>query len=264
LKIKFFLLTFVLASILVSFFYGCSTSTTTSETVEILPADRLVKRLEANRRKIRSFEGSGTLTIKTPDFNNSASFDVVMIKPDSIYLTIMGPFGIELAQALVTKRNFTFYEALSNTVYMGETNDDVLRNILRIDISFSDLLDAIIGAVNLTDRLYKDPDAYQVQDDKYVVTYNDSLQNTVSTYAIDIRNLGITKYTLKSTKGKELLLGEYTNFSLTENVATPKNIAISNKNENQYFQIDYKSFSANKKDIQIDFKFPPDATIIKW
>ena len=258
------MLTFVLASILVSFFYGCSASTTTSEAVEILPADRLVKRLEANRRKIRSFEGSGTLTIKTPDFNNSASFNVVMIKPDSVYLTIMGPFGIELAQALVTKRTFTFYEALSNTVYMGEMNDDVLRNILRIDISFTDLLDAIIGAVNLTDRLYKNPDAYKVQDDKYVVIYNDSLQNTVSTYAIDIRNLGITEYTLKSSKGKELLLGEYTNFSLTENVATPKNIAISNKNENQYFQIDYKNFSANQKDIHIDFKFPTDATVIKW
>ncbi|MDP3148725.1 MAG: DUF4292 domain-containing protein [Ignavibacteria bacterium] len=262
-KIKFFLLTFVLATILVSFFTGCSSSTT-SEEVEILPADRLVKKLEANRRKIRSFEGSGTLTIKTPDFNNSASFNVVMIKPDSIYLTIMGPFGIELAQALVTKKAFTFYEALSNTVYMGETNDDVLRNILRIDISFSDLLDAIIGAVNLTDRLYKNPDAYQVQNDKYVIAYNDSLENTVSTYAIDIRNLGITQYTLKSSKGKELLIGEYKDFSLTENVATPKRISVSNKKENQYLQIEYKNISANQKEIQIDFKFPTDATIIRW
>ncbi len=262
-KIKFFLLTFVLASIFVSFFNGCS-STTTSEEVEILPADRLVKKLEANRRKIRSFEGNGTLTIKTPDFNNSASFNVVMIKPDSIYLTIMGPFGIELAQALVTKKVFTFYEALSNTVYMGETNDDVLRNILRVDISFSDLLDAIIGAVNLTDRLYKNPDMYKVQNDKYVIAYNDSLQNTVSTYAIDIRNLGITQYTLKSSKGKELLVGDYTNFSLTESVATPKRISVSNKKENQYLQIEYKNISANQKEIQIDFKFPTDATIIRW
>lgn len=262
-KIKFFLLTFVLVSIFVSFFNGCS-STTTSEEVEILPADRLVKKLEANRRKIRSFEGNGTLTIKTPDFNNSASFNVVMIKPDSIYLTIMGPFGIELAQALVTKKVFTFYEALSNTVYMGETNDDVLRNILRVDISFSELLDAIIGAVNLTDRLYKNPDMYKVQNDKYVIAYNDSLQNTVSTYAIDIRNLGITQYTLKSAKGKELLVGDYTNFSLTESVATPKRISVSNKKENQYLQIEYKNISANQKEIQIDFKFPTDATIIRW
>ncbi|MCK9424629.1 MAG: DUF4292 domain-containing protein [Ignavibacteriaceae bacterium] len=262
-KIKYLLLTFVLVSILVSFFNGCSSSTT-SEEVEILPADRLVKRLEANRRKIRSFEGSGTLTIKTPDFNNSASFTVVMIKPDSIYLTIMGPFGIELAQALVTKRNFTFYEALSNTVYMGEMNDDVLRNILRIDLSFTDLLDAIIGAVNLTDRLYKNPDTYQVQNDKYVVAYKDSLQNTISTYSIDIRNLGITQYTLKSSREKELFLAEYTNFTLTENVAIPKKISISNRRENQYLQIDYKSISTNQKNIQIDFKFPTDATIIKW
>jgi len=260
---KVLLLSFVLVSIFLSFFNGCS-STSSSEEIEILPADRLVKRLEVNRRKIRSFEGSGILTIKTPDFNNSASFNVVMIKPDSIYLTIMGPFGIELAQALVTKRAFSFYETLSNTIYMGETNDDILRNILRIDISFSDLMDAIIGAVNLTDRLYKNPDSYQVQNDKYVVSYRDSLEQTVSTYSIDIRSLGITQYTLKSSKGKELLVGDYTNFSLTENVATPKKIKLVNKAESESLQIEYKSLSANEKDIKIDFKFPVDATIIRW
>jgi len=263
LKIKFFFLTFVLVSVVVSFFYGCS-STTTSETIEILPADRLVKKLEANRRKIRSFEGSGTLTINTPDFTNSASFNVVMVKPDSIYLTIMGPFGIELAQALVTKRAFTFYETLSNTVYMGEMNDDVLRNILRIDLSFSDLLDAVIGAVNLTDRLYKNPDSYKVQNDKYVISYADSIDNRTSTYAIDIRNLGITAYSLTSAKGKQLFIGEYSNFLLTEGVATPKKIAISNKAENQYFQIEYKNILANRNSIHINFKFPTDATIIRW
>ena len=86
----------------------------------------------------------------------------------------------------------------------------------------------------------------------------------LSTYAIDIRNLGITQYTLKSAKGKELLVGDYTNFSLTENVATPKKISVSNKKENQYLQIEYKNISANQKEIQIDFKFPTDATIIRW
>ena len=95
---------------------GCVPSKPTEE-VEILPAERLVNKLEVNRRRIKTFEGSGTLYIKSPQLDNKASFQITLVKPDSIYLSIMGPFGIQLAQALVTNDNFIFYDALQNTAY---------------------------------------------------------------------------------------------------------------------------------------------------
>ena len=33
----------------------------------------------------------------------------------------MGPFGIELAQAVVGKKNFIFYDALNNVAYEGDS-----------------------------------------------------------------------------------------------------------------------------------------------
>ena len=121
---------FITLLILSSIIPGCVPSKPI-EDVEILPSERLISKLEANRRRIRSFEGSGTIQIKSNKFNNSASFNVILMKPDSIYLTIMGPFGIELAQALVTKQNFVFYDALQNTAYEGESNSDVLKKFLK-------------------------------------------------------------------------------------------------------------------------------------
>ena len=122
-------------------FDGCVPSKPTDD-VEILSSERLINKLEVNRRRIKSFEGNGTILVKNSQMNNSASFRVVLQKPDSIYLTIFGPFGIELAQALVTKSNFIFYDALKNTAYEGKVDDEVLRDIFRIDLSFSELLDA--------------------------------------------------------------------------------------------------------------------------
>ncbi len=87
---------------------GCVPSQPT-EDYELLPSERLTNKLEANRRKIKSFDGNGTIIVNTLEMDNSATFRVVLQKPDSIYLTIMGPFGIELAQALVTKEKFVFY-----------------------------------------------------------------------------------------------------------------------------------------------------------
>jgi outer membrane lipoprotein-sorting protein len=242
---------------------GCIPSKPTEE-VEILPTERLMTKLEANRRRIKTFEGNGTITIKSNDFNNSATFRIVLVKPDSIYLTITGPFGIELAQALVTRKDFIFYDALQNTAYKGLQSSDILRQIFKIDLSFNDIMDAFIGSVNLTNNLYKSPNKYQVIYDKYMLTYRDSVTENISEYEVDIRNLGILHYLLKNSDGNDLLEGKYSNFELLETVAIPAKIEVMNRKQNENVVIDYKAMSVNKKNIYIDFKLPDDASIIKW
>jgi outer membrane lipoprotein-sorting protein len=252
-------------TVLLNFYFipGCVPSKPTEE-VEILPSERLINKLEVNRRRIKNFEGHGTISVKSGKYNNSASFRVVLQKPDSIYLTIMGPFGIELAQALVTNENFIFYDALSNTAYQGEANAEVLREIFKIDLSFEDLTDAFIGSVNLTNKLYHPPNNYVIDYDTYVLTYIDSLTNVKTEYKVDVRELGITNYELSDNNGKAILEGKYSQFELIENVAVPYKIVVQNKRENQMVTIEYKDMDANKKNIYIDFKLPQDATVIKW
>ena len=242
---------------------GCIPSKPLDE-IELLPSERLINKLEANRRKIKSFEGVGTIEIESKLYDNSASFRVVMLKPDSIYFTIMGPFGIELAQALVTEKEFIFYDVFENTAYTGEVTEDVLRNIFKVNLSFNNLIDAFVGSVNLTDNLYKQPNDYTVDNDKYVLTYLDQTENTTTIYRVDIRELGITNYSLKASNGTIDLAGSYSHFELLENVAVPFNIEVQNKVENQKVFITYKNIIANDKDIAIDFVLPDDATIISW
>lgn len=242
---------------------GCVPSQPTEE-FELLPSERLTNKLEANRRKIKSFEGSGTIFVNTPSMDNSATFRIVLQKPDSIYLTIMGPFGIELAQALVTKEKFTFYDALKNTAYIGDVNSNALQSIFRINLSFEDLLDAFVGSVNLTSNLYRAPDNYYVEDDRYVLTYLDSARTSKTVYKVDVRQLGITDYQLFGLDEALTLQGKYSDFELLENLAVPYKIAIENKTDDQKINIEYKKIIVNKKNILIDFKLPDDATIIKW
>ncbi len=259
---KLLILLVAAANILILFIPGCIPSKPTDD-IEILPSERLINRLEANRRKIRNFEGQGVITVKSAGLNNSASFRVVLQKPDSIYLTIMGPFGIELAQALVTKNEFLFYDALQNIAYQGSTDDNILEEIFKINLSFNDLMDAFIGSINLTEKLYRTPNKYEVDYDQYILTYIDSIRNSTTQYKVDIRQLGITNYRLTDPKGV-LLEGRYANFKILENVAVPYSINIRNQQQNQTVTIEYKNLAANKSNIFIDLKIPPDATRIKW
>jgi outer membrane lipoprotein-sorting protein len=253
----------ILSIIVTLFISGCVPSKPIDE-VEILPSERLINKLEANRRKIRNFEGVGVLKIKSEQYDNSANFRVVMQKPDSIYLTILGPFGIELAQALVTNQNYIFYDALENTIFSGKVNDDILRDIFKINLSFSDLLDAFVGSVNLTKNLYKQPDNYEVDYDKYVLTYIDSINGITTMYKVDIRELSITDYRLKANDGSVNIVGMYSGFELLENVAVPFSIEIQNRLADQKLNIEYRNIVANQHEIFIDFVVPDDATIISW
>lgn len=235
-----------------------------TEEVEILSAERLVNKLEANRMRIRTFEGTGTLLVNSPLMDNKASFKVTLVKPDSIYLTIMGPFGIQLAEVLVTENNFIFYDALHNTAYEGRVDENVLRDIFKINLPFSDIINAFVGSVNLTKHLYKSPTKYSVDYDKYVLTYVDSVNNRTSEYRVDIRQLGITSYKVENLSGDVLLDGKYSDFNLLDNVAVPYTIEVKDKKDDQSVSIKYKKMRANDPDIYIDFQLPKDATIIKW
>ena len=249
--------------ILIFLFEGCVPSKPT-EDLELLPSERLINKLEANRRKIKNFEGVGVFEIESEQYSNSASFQILMQKPDSIYFSVLGPFGIELAQALVTKENYVFYDAIQNTVYQGNVNDDILKNIFKINLSFSDLIDAFIGSVNLTSNLYKQPDDYIVSGEQYVLTYVDKVKELKSVYKVDIRQLGITNYSLTSFDESINLEGNYSKFELIENVAIPFEIKISNKVQQQEVKIRYKNIYANSKGLKVKFELPDDAEIIEW
>jgi outer membrane lipoprotein-sorting protein len=261
--LKFIKQIIIPVSILLIFFESCVPSKPT-EDIELLPSERLINKLEANRRKIKNFEGIGVFEIESEQYSNSANFQIVMQKPDSIYFSILGPFGIELAQALVTKENYIFYDALQNTAYRGQVNDDILKNIFKINLSFTDLLDAFIGSVNLTPNLYKQPDNYLVDGEQYVLTYINNDDELKSVYRVDIRQLGITDYSLTSFDKTIDLEGKYSKFELIENVAIPFNIEISNKVLNQDVKIRYKNIYANSKGLKVKFELPDDAEIIEW
>jgi len=253
----------ILLSLFLVFIEGCVPSKPT-EDYELLPSERLINKLEANRRKIKNFEGVGVFEIESEQFNNSANFQVVMQKPDSIYFAVLGPFGIELAQALVTKETYIFYDAIQNTAYTGKVNDDILNNIFKINLSFSDLLDAFVGSVNLTPNLYKQPNEYSVQGEQYVLTYLNQDKEMKSVYKVDIRQLGITDYSLTSFDKTINLEGKYSKFELIENVAIPFSIEISNKVQNQDLKIRYKNIYANSKGLKVKLELPDDAEIVEW
>lgn len=261
--IKRFYFSVIIVTLSLIVITSCSTERTVGSK-KVLPADRLIRKLEGNRRTIKTFEGKGTLNIISESFEGKTSFEIAVKKPDSIKISIYGPFGIDLAQGLITKRNFIFYDALKNKAYTGENNDKVLKSIFRIDLTFNELVDAFAGAVNLTDKLRSEPQIYETEGDSYQLLYVDTLVNKKSRYEIEKDNLAIVNYTVTTMMNEELFEGKYSKFEVYDEVPIPFVSTVINKINNESIRIEYKYVEVNKDIESLAIRLPSDVKIIKW
>ena len=261
-KKVFFVLT-LMSFFSILFIDGCIPSKPVQEE-RLISADRLIKRLEANRRKIKTLSGYGTIAIKTTDIDAKSSFNVEIKRPDSVKISFFGPFGIDLASALITQQNFQFYDAINNNYYKGKLKSDAMKQVMKINISFDELMDVLTGSVNLTDRLRNEPDRYESTDDLYRLTYNDSTALKASIYMIRQNDLGITEYDVNDFKGKNLINAKYSDFREIEDTPIPYTINLNEFVNNQKIKIEYRSIDVNKEigDLKIDI--PNDAKVIDW
>ncbi len=231
---------------------------------KVLPADRLIKKIEANRRKIKSFEGNGTLDIKTPSLEARASFEISIKKPDSIKLGVYGPFGIDLAQALVTRNDFVFYDVMGDKAYTGNISTNVLKKIFRIDLPFNDLIDAFAGAVNLTGKLSEVPQDFEITDDYYFLTYTENATNMEFHYDINILDNALLRYQVVKKPDNLLFEGRYSEFEHFDNVPIPLRTVVENKKNNQALLIEYRNVSVNEEIEDLKLNLPDDVEIIRW
>jgi outer membrane lipoprotein-sorting protein len=251
---------FVLAFVMTA----CVPSKPVKEEEKTLPAERLIKKIEANRRKVKTFEGSGVLNIQTSEISAKANFEVTLKKPDSVKISVYGPFGIELVHAVVSQNNFTFYDVVRNNVYKGSVKQDILKKIFKVDLTFDDLMDAFAGAVNLTDKLRQSPDGYEINPDDYVLSYKDEEAGKESIYIINAEDLAITNYKLIRLPEEILFEGTYSDFKDFESVFVPYKTVVENKENDQRVDIEYRSIKINKEVGDLSIEYPSDAEIIEW
>lgn len=254
LKLIFFFL------LIVSFLVGCS-ATKTVEDEESISAERIVKRIEANRRKIKSFVGIGTITVITKELNTKSNFRVEIKKPDSLKVSFYGPFGIDLATALVTPKDFIFFDMINNKVIKGKAKQGIIKEILKVNFPHDELIDAVTGSANLTNKISLTPEISKVEDNKYQLVYPDSSQNIISKILIDISSLKLLNLFITDLKGKINYQAEYDSFRKVDEVYIPHTINIEDKINNQKLKIEYRKIEINKFSDKLKIEIPDDAIV---
>jgi outer membrane lipoprotein-sorting protein len=257
---KYFIL--FICSLFVIQFTNCS-PTKVIEEERGIAGERLVKRVEANRRKVRTLVGNGTISIITKELNTKSNFRVEIKKPDSLKVAFYGPFGIDLAYALISKQDFLFYDVINNTLYQGKAKPGFIKQVLKINLQFDELIDAVTGSVNLSNKLRIEPEVQKISDSEYELVYPDSSANSIGTVKISAEDYRILQYYVTDFKGKTKYEALYDGFRKIVDVYLPFLININDKANDQKLKIEYRSLEINNFNEKLMLEIPDDAKIIQ-
>lgn len=218
-----------------------------------------------NSSLIETLEASGTISIDSPELSNSASIELRIKKPDSIYVKIEGPFGVSVASALITRKDFIYYNAQENNVITGPTNDINIGAILRIKVSFDELLSSFSGSFLFSDESGDSINAL-IENENFVITEKENVLRRK--YLIEPLTYSLNTYFVFDDKNKKLLEVNYSRYNLEScgngSVNFPNKIKITKPDKNQIVWLDYDSKELNKKNLSFRFKVPKSAKVIRW
>ena len=262
---KMKILIFPLALILLTL-AGCSTMKPLKKetfTKAPLPVSRILRRVEAERRKIKTFRASGTIDFTGQRFSGKGEIEILIKKPDSLKILIFGPFGIELGEALVTHENFFFYDAFKNRLFKGRNSEKAIEKIFKIKYSFQELLDALTGYANLTNDLYKTPDSVERNGDWFSVKFVNKAEPTMRIFKIALDDYRVLLYSLVQGPNNLIVQNKFADFKRINNINVPHQVRITYRKKSKV-KLTYRSVKINEEIKSLKLDVPEDAKIIRW
>lgn len=241
--------------------FSCTSSKTDSGELRSIPIKELKERINTNSKTIETFEGSGSISVETPEESNTGAIEIRIKKPDSLLVKIEGPFGIDIATALITGKEFIYYNVQENKVITGPTNEANMGAILKIKMGFDELLNSLIASFVFKDENNDSLDA-PAENNNYLI-----MQNTGAgsfQYLIEPNSLLVDRYSVFDTSNKKVLEVTYSKYSNINSVYLPEKLIIKQPDKRQTIWIDYNTKNINGKELSFKIRIPKSAKVIKW
>ena len=247
-------------AILAALVGGCASTASSVPGSETVTAERIYETVAAQHRTITTMEGSGSISVQTPDMAQSGTFELLLKKPDSLLLKFEGPFGIDVGAALVSRQEFQFYDVFQNRLIVGQTTPANLERVFRMAVSFDDLLALVAGGTFMS---MDDPAHSKIErtEASYRMTFaGDPFSRQ---YVIDPVSLLITNIVLLRSNGTVIVEQRFGDFRRVDGVLVPFDLKVIQRAERRMVAVRYSEVSLNRPSPQLRFAVPENARRIQ-
>jgi outer membrane lipoprotein-sorting protein len=242
-------------------FMGCRTTSTLNLGNRSISSAEVQDMVRTYHTRIRSMKGEGRISVETPDIAQSGSFSLMLQKPDSVLITLQGPFGIKVGSALVTRTGFLFYNSLENKLISGSSSTENLNRILHIQAGFDDLVNLFAGGSFFEEDL-RSPDEIRIEDDQWIFVY--SYSKGGRRYWIDPATMSIQKVQFLDGNGKLTVEQTFSRFEDIQGFSMPYSIRITQPKAQQMLSLQYSDILVNVGTLPFTLTIPQNVERIYW
>ncbi|MCF7805767.1 MAG: DUF4292 domain-containing protein [Candidatus Marinimicrobia bacterium] len=213
-----------------------------------MPTDQtpqqLSEEIEADFNTIKSFQGSATLTLDTPEQSGRIRSQIMVTPFTLAIVEIKTPFGGQFGTLEVRKNYLSFYNAKGELDYIGAPDELGIPGMPAIMTGRQDLLRILIGAINFpsdaTTELIQD----EMTESSYILRYQ--TEDATLQYWVDPMSRKITKYeeTNKST-GVETTI-TLTDYAEVDGIKLPRTIQVEQSALKRFFSINYHEINIQR------------------
>jgi len=255
--------TLIISALGLLVFYSCSGSKGNLK-LQGIPVKEIKNRVNTNSKILESLEADGTISFDSPDNSGSGDIEIKIIKPDSVFVKITGPFGVSVATALITRNDFIYYNVQENKVITGPSTELNIGAILRIGVTFDELINSFSGSFHFPDESTDSTDALS-ENSMYVLQL--SQPEGIERYLIEPSQFAIKQYFLLDPDFQTRIQVGYSDYTYElvggKTLNFPNKIVIKNPSKKQSVYLEYQDKAINKKDISIKIRVPKSAKIVK-
>ncbi len=244
-------------------FQACSGST--GDGLASVQVKEIKEKVNLNSSLIQTLEASGNIAFDSPEQSGQGWIEVKIKKPDTVYVKIEGPFGISVANALITRYDFIYYNVQENKAILGPSTDINIGAILRIKVTFDELMNGFTGGFSIKGG---DEDSAMAESENGLFTIKSVKNPGMQKFYIDPSLFTVQKYNSFDENNKTLVEVNYSNYfeenASGKTVYFPANIKIKNPDKKQSVYVDYVNKTFNKEGLTFNIKIPKSANVLKW
>jgi len=124
---------------------GCAGLFQSTTPLKLIPSDVLVQRLHRHAERLKTFIGEGRVTVVTTEGGFRGGLGLTSQLPDSLYMKVEGPLGVDVMLGQIGGGLFTFYYPRDQLAYTGSIQAMHESSLLPLDFGVSEIARGALG-----------------------------------------------------------------------------------------------------------------------
>lgn len=222
---------------------GCGLPFFSSRVAPLVSSQTLLNKIHHNAQTLKSFQGKAKLRMLSNDYMFKGTISISIKKPDSVWMKIEGPMGIDVASVRTGGNHMQYYIPSEKVLYTGSVERLRELRLVPWNVEVSNIIQSFLGVINPP---YSIPDSiitYSSQDNAYLLPY--SSDSLVEKIWINPRGPVVSRWERRNSAGDPLWMWEGDMFYKRGRLRLPKFIQITQFDPRQRITFYYEIMDVN-------------------